>query len=167
MKKFKKIIIGVIIVLTAYTVTGFFILPVISRYVLVKKLSVRLNREVFIKQLRMNPYDFSVTIKDFIIKEQGSQKPFLSFEELYLNIKGSSVIKRVFVINELKLDNPFVNIIRHKDRIYKYNFSGFDKFSRIHIRQCSESAENSKTVFEINEAAKKRNISGNNGNSHR
>jgi len=56
----------------------FFSFAAIIRHVAVKELSEQLGREVSIRQVKLNPYDFSTTICGLMIKDHDGQ-PFLSW----------------------------------------------------------------------------------------
>ncbi|MBW1706894.1 MAG: hypothetical protein JRJ86_17325 [Deltaproteobacteria bacterium] len=101
---FKKIIIWVASILAFYTVCGFFILPPVLKSVSVKKLSENLHREVAIEDIKINPYKLSMTIKGFVIKEPDGSKPFVLFDNLYINLQSMSAFKLGLVVKELRIE---------------------------------------------------------------
>lgn len=117
----KKIIALVLAVVVLFTIAGFFIIPPVLRYILIKKLSENLHRKVSIEKIQLNPYALSLRIKGFKILERGSTDTFVSFDELYVNIQSVSIVRRGLVIKEAGLKAPYVNVIFNEDR--SYNFS--------------------------------------------
>ncbi len=117
----KKAAIWVSASLFVFTVVGFFVLPPIIKSVLIKKLSASLHREVSIKKISVNPYVLSIDIADIVVKERSGAKTFVSFANIYLNLQSISIIKGGPVLSEVRLDSPYVNVIRNEDG--SYNFS--------------------------------------------
>jgi Domain of Unknown Function (DUF748) len=117
----KKTFIGVLIFLVVFSVVGFFVVPPILKSVLTKKLSEELHRQVAIRQVKANPFMLSVTVRGLLIKERNDRDPFVSFDELYLNFQSISILKRGLILSEIKVNKPYVNIVRNEDS--SYNFS--------------------------------------------
>jgi len=117
----RKILIWLLSLLVAFTVTGFFILPPIIKSVLIKKLSEQLHREVSIRQININPFVLSGDIKGFVIRERNSQDVFMSFEELYVNLQSVSIFKRGPVLSEIRLEKPYLRIVRSEENIYNFS----------------------------------------------
>jgi len=117
----KKTFIGALIFLVVYSVAGFFLVPPILKSVLTKKLTEGLHRQVAIRQIKVNPFVLSATVRGFLIKERNGGDTFVSFDELYLNLQSISVLKRGLVLSEIKVNKPYVNIVRNDDG--SYNFS--------------------------------------------
>jgi len=121
MGRLKKFIIGIAIFFAVYTITGFLILPPIIKSVAVKKLSEALHRPVVIQKIKLNPYALSLTIIGLTVKEREEPTDFVSFNSLYVNLQGVSIFKLAPVIKELRLERPFVRVVRNMDG--GYNFS--------------------------------------------
>jgi uncharacterized protein involved in outer membrane biogenesis len=117
----KKILVGILIFLFVFTVTGFFVLPPIVKSVLTKQLSANLHREVTIGQVRINPYTFSVTVRGLAVKERSSAATFVSCKELYVNLEGTSLLRLALILKEIRLTEPYINVVRKDD--LSYNFS--------------------------------------------
>ncbi len=117
----KKTLIRALIFLVIYSLAGFFLVPPILKSVLTKKLSEGLHRSVSIRQIKVNPFVLSATMRGFLIKEPNGRDTFVSFDELYLNLQSISVLKRGLVLSEIKVNAPYVNIVRNEDG--SYNFS--------------------------------------------
>ena len=116
----RKIVLWLLATLLLYTVLGFLVLPPIIRHFAVKELSRLLSREVSIQRVQLNPYDFSTTIRGLMIKDHDGQ-PFISWDEVYINIQLSSFFGRTWVFKEISTTSPFVRVQMTKD--YTFNFS--------------------------------------------
>jgi uncharacterized protein involved in outer membrane biogenesis len=119
--RLKKILVGLIIFFAAFTLLGFFGLPPILKFVLVKKLSESLHREVTINQIKLNPYALSIAIRGLTIKDKDRSETFVSFEEIFVNLQSLSALKRALILSEIRLKQPFIKITQHPDG--SYNFS--------------------------------------------
>src|ERR1700743_1919845 len=123
-RKFALWIFGLLIF---YALAGFFILPPVARRVAVKELSRQLDREVSIKQIKINPFALSVTVDGLLIKDKDGQ-PFVSWDEVYVNFQLSSFFGKAWVFKEISTTKPFVRVEMNKG--YKFNFSDLiEKFS--------------------------------------
>ncbi len=119
--RLRKILTGALIFLVLFTITGFFIVPPILKSVLISKLSEKLHREVTIQKIKVNPFMLSIDIKGFVVKDRGNSGTFVSFDELYLNLQTASVWKGGPVIKEIKIDRPYINVIRNEDATYNFS----------------------------------------------
>ena len=119
--RLKKILIGLIIFFVVFTLVGFFVLPPILKTILTKKLSENLHREVTIKQIKINPYALSVTVRGLMVKDQATSEAFVSCEEIFLNLQTLSALRMALILKEIRLTKPFIKVTRHPD--LSYNFS--------------------------------------------
>ena len=122
MRILKKIIIGLLIFLVVLGIAGFFIAPPLVKPFIMKKMSGALHRKASIEKISINPYAISVTIKGFSLEDPGKPKPFVAFDELYVNADlMSSLFRRALILKKITLTNPYVGIARKTDS--SYNFS--------------------------------------------
>lgn len=117
----KRYVLWPAVALAAFAVIGFLILPPIVKSVLVKQLSGKLHRPVAIRTIRIDPFALSVRVEGFSMKDRDGTGPFLSFEELYLNLQAASLVSGGPVLREILLRSPNVTVIRNED--FTYNFS--------------------------------------------
>jgi hypothetical protein len=117
----KRVLIGLIIFFAVFTLFGFFGLPPIAKFLLAKKLSEALHRQVTIQQIKTNPYAISLTVRGFLVQDRGGSEKFASFDELYVNLQSISVFKMALVLSEIRLKEPYLSIKRNEDS--SYNFS--------------------------------------------
>jgi hypothetical protein len=123
----KLILWGVGLVLF-YTVFGFLILPLIVKHVAIKQLSRQLDREVTIRQVRINPYVLSGTIRGLLVTDKDGEA-FLSIGEAYANFQLSSFFGKHWVFKEVHTTQPYIRVQINKD--YTFNFSDLaTKFSK-------------------------------------
>jgi len=101
----RKWVIRVVGFLLIYTVFGFLILPWIVKLIAVKQLTKQLDRETTIRQVRINPYALSGTIRGLLIKDKDGQ-PFISFDEAYANFQLSSFFGKPWVFKEVWTVKP-------------------------------------------------------------
>jgi uncharacterized protein involved in outer membrane biogenesis len=113
----KGLVAGVGVVLV-YTFFGFLALPPILKSVLSKTLSETLHRKAAIREVRVNPFELSVTIRGFSISERTTPGTWISAEEVFANLQWASVIRGGPVLSEVRLARPFVNIVRRPDGSY-------------------------------------------------
>jgi hypothetical protein len=143
----KKVLIGLIIFFAVFTLFGFFGLPPIVKSLMAKKLSEAFHREVTIKQLKINPYALSITVRGFLVKERGSSDTFASFDELYVNLQSISAIKMALVLKEIRVKQPHIKINRMDEKTY--NFS--DLLGKKETKPVNEPAEKPKPLrFSLN-----------------
>ncbi|MBA4417028.1 MAG: hypothetical protein C0392_03815 [Syntrophus sp. (in: bacteria)] len=115
-----KILVWATGFIALFSIIGFFVVPPVMKSVLIKKLSENLNRDVFIKQIKVNPYTLSVSVKGIAIKNRGKTETFVSLDELFINASIASVFKRAIIIKELRIAGPYVRIIRNNDESYNF-----------------------------------------------
>ena len=116
----RKVLLWVFGLVLFYAVAGFLILPPIVRSVAVKQLSRQLDREVSIKQLNINPFVLSTTVRGLLIKDLDGE-PFISWDEVYVNFQLSSFFGHAWVFKEISTSKPFIRVRMNRD--YTFNFS--------------------------------------------
>lgn len=122
MRIFKKIIIGLLVFVVVLGIVGFFIAPPIVKPLIMEKMSAALHRKASIQKISINPYALSVRVKGFALEDPGAPKPFVAFDELYVNADlMASLYRRALIMKKVTLTNPYVGITRRPDG--SYNFS--------------------------------------------
>ena len=121
MRRFKKPLIGLVLLFVAYTLLGFFVLPPVLKSILIKKLSENLQREVNIEKIKVNPYILSVTVQGFKVKDRGSSETFAACDEIFVNLQSLSALKWELILKEIRIRQPFLRLVRNADG--SYNFS--------------------------------------------
>ena len=121
MHRLKKPLIWSIAVFAAVILFAFFGLPPLMKSLLIKRLAATLHREVTIQKVKINPFTLSVTVKGLLVKDRETSDPFISFDEAFLNLHSLSVLRLALVLEEIRVNQPFIRIVRHLDN--SYNFS--------------------------------------------
>ncbi len=125
--KVRTIIIVAFGLFCLYSITGFLILPPYIKRMAVEKMSHQIGRQVSIESVSLNPYTLVVRVRGFEIKEEDGRTTFLSFSNLHVNLQIKSIFKKGAVIKELKLEKPYVRLVRVDAN--SYNFSDIiDRF---------------------------------------
>ena len=120
---------GIAIFLVLFAVVGFFVVPPVAKYYLVKTLSELLGRQVAVADIDVNPFSMLAVVKGFSVKERDASEVFVSFGELKLNLQAESIFRLAPILREVKLINPYVHIVRNADG-HTYNFSDLiEKFT--------------------------------------
>ena len=107
-----------------YTLFGFLVFPWIIKLVAVNQLSKEFDRETTIRQVRINPYVLSGTVRGLLVKDKDGQ-PFLSLEEAYANFQLSSFFGRHWVFKDIWVIKPYLRVQINPD--YSFNFSDLIK----------------------------------------
>ncbi len=126
LKRMKKPLIWLAAVFAVLLALAFFGLPPLVKSLLIKRLSASLHREVSIREVTVNPLTLSVTVRGLLVKDRATSDTFASFEELFVNVQGLSALRAALIVKEIRLSQPFIRIILHRDNTY--NFS--DLFER-------------------------------------
>ena len=116
----RKLALWMIGLLLFYTILGFLILPPIIRAVAVKQLSKQLDREVSIRQVKLNPFALSATVRGLLIKDKDGE-PFVSWDEVYVNFQLSSFFGKEWVFKEISTTRPFVRAQMNKDGTFNFS----------------------------------------------
>jgi len=122
MRILKKIIVGLLVFFVILGIAGFLIAPPLVKPLIIKKMSAALHRKVSIEKISINPYAVSATLKGFSLEDPGQPKPFVAFDEFYVNVDlTSSIFRRALILKKITLTKPYVGIDRRPDG--SYNFS--------------------------------------------
>lgn len=136
MSRWKKILLWCISILVVLILFGFFGVPPILKSVLVKKLSVALNRDVSIQKIFINPLSLDLKVQGVVISEKGSKDRFFSMDRFETGV-GLAILKGNIALRRIYLKNPYVNIIRNED--------GTCNFSDLLEKKTSEETGSAKT----------------------
>ncbi|MGB7630141.1 MAG: DUF748 domain-containing protein, partial [Candidatus Deferrimicrobium sp.] len=112
-----------------YALFGFLALPPILKSVLSKTLSETLHRKTTLRNIRVNPFELSVSVRGLAISERDSPATWVSAEEVFANLQLASVIRGGPVLGEIRMSRPYVIIVRRQDG--SYNFTDLiDEFTK-------------------------------------
>lgn len=103
-----------------FGVLGFLVAPYFVKSALEKSISEKLHRTATIRELSINPYALSATIKGFALKERSGADVALAFDELYVNVEAASLLRLAPVIGKIKLVGPHLRVVRNADLSYNF-----------------------------------------------
>src|SRR5580704_14084691 len=112
----------IVIALAIYTVVGFFVVPAIIKWQMLKRLPALTKRDAAVKQVRFNPYALSLTIRGFALTEPGDTNDvFVSFDEFYVNFEmWASLFKRSWVFKKISLAKPYAQLSYKADGTFNF-----------------------------------------------
>ncbi len=93
-------------------VTGFLVAPPLVRSIAESKLTELLHRPVTIEGLSINPYALSAEVRGLRILEREGGATALGFASLYANVEAESLFRGGVVVQEVKLVEPMVSVVR-------------------------------------------------------
>ncbi|MBK9063660.1 MAG: DUF748 domain-containing protein [Acidobacteria bacterium] len=106
------------VLLAFWSLVGFLLLPAILRPVVERKIGEALHRKATLREMSVNPFALSVTLKGLDVRDRDGTGPFLSFESLYVNAEVSSVFRGGPVLRAITLEKPAVHLARVTESAY-------------------------------------------------
>jgi len=97
-----------------YSLVGFFLAPYLIKTYAIPAVAETLKRPVLIKDVEVNPFALSLRLIGFEIRET-NQSALLGFEEFFINLQASSLIRRAYVFDTIRLTMPYVSARISKD----------------------------------------------------
>jgi Domain of Unknown Function (DUF748) len=97
-----------------YALVGFFLLPYLITAYAIPAIAEKLKRPVLIKEVELNPFALSLRLTGFEIREP-DQSALLGFDEFFVNVQVSSLIRRAYVFETIRLTMPYVSARVFKD----------------------------------------------------
>ena len=106
-------ILAMVLVLL-YALGGFFLVPYLIKAYAIPAVSEKLKRPVLVKEVELNPFALSLRITGLEIRES-DQSALFGFEEFFVNLQASSLIRRAYVFDTIRLTVPYVSARVSKD----------------------------------------------------
>ena len=97
-----------------YTLVGFFLAPYLIKAYAIPAVAEKLKRPVLVKEVELNPFALSLRLTGFEIRET-DQSALLGFDEFFVNFELSSLIRRAYVFETIRLTMPYVSARVFKD----------------------------------------------------
>lgn len=88
-----------------YAIFGFLIAPSIVKSSLISNIADQLGRKATVEEIKINPFVLSATLRGFEMREPDGER-FLGFEELYVNFQLSSLFRRAYTFDTVRLTAP-------------------------------------------------------------
>jgi outer membrane protein OmpA-like peptidoglycan-associated protein len=104
-----------------FTLFGFFGFPFILKAVVTNQLPKVLHRAATIQEVHFNPFYWTLQIKGFSLKDQEGTAPFLTFDELALDLESASLWHRGPIVRDVVLKAPRLSIVRNEDQTYNFS----------------------------------------------
>jgi len=117
MRRVGYVLIGTLL---AYSAFGFLVLPGIIESQAERLTHEKLQRQLTIGSVDVNPFALTLVARDIKMMEQKGDAPFASFEALRLDLSFQSVLRLAPVIQELHLSKPYIHLVRTEP--HRYNF---------------------------------------------
>ncbi|WP_414662320.1 DUF748 domain-containing protein [Horticoccus sp. 23ND18S-11] len=106
--------------LLLFTLVGFFLLPVIAKSQLEKRLSAELGRRVSVEKVRINPYAVSVTLENFSIREPDGTTPFVGWRRLYVDVDVLASLWKEWAVSEISLEGFAARVAIKPDASFNF-----------------------------------------------
>jgi uncharacterized protein involved in outer membrane biogenesis len=97
-----------------YALAGFFLVPYLITAYAIPAISEKLKRPVLVKSVELNPFVLSLRLTGFEIRES-DQSTLLGFDEFFVNLQASSLIRQTYVFDAIRLTMPYVSARISKD----------------------------------------------------
>ncbi|THJ25428.1 MAG: DUF748 domain-containing protein [Nitrospira sp. CG24E] len=97
-----------------YTLVGFFLAPYLIKAYAIPAVAEKLKRPVLVKEIELNPFALSLRLTGLEIREP-DQSALLGFDEFYINFQASSLIRRAYVFDTIRITVPYVSARVFKD----------------------------------------------------
>jgi Domain of Unknown Function (DUF748) len=101
---------AVLLLLAAYTLAGFVLVPRLLRSALMEDIPKTLGVTPAVGEIHFNPFLFQLEIKDFSLSGQDGEK-LLGFGRLFVAFELSSIWHRAYSFADIDIDAPFVNAV--------------------------------------------------------
>lgn len=108
-------------VLAMVGVAGFFVAPPLVKSLAESKLSEALHRPVTIEGVSINPYALSAEVRGFRMLEREGGATAVSFSSLYANVEAESLFRGGIVVEEVRLVEPLVSVVRLEGQHYNWS----------------------------------------------
>jgi hypothetical protein len=97
-----------------YTLVGLFLIPYLIKAYAIPAVAEKLKRPVLVKEVELNPFTLSLRVTGLEIRE-ADQSALLGFDEFFVNLQASSLIRRAYVFDTIRLTVPYVSARVFKD----------------------------------------------------
>ena len=108
-KVIKRLVYSVLVIVV-YALLGFFLAPYVLQPVIVDNVSSKLDRDVRLESIKINPFSLSATLNGFSVAGKHTSQ-LVGFEKLYVNFQAISLFKKVIAFDEISIVRPQVKIM--------------------------------------------------------
>ncbi|WP_442498618.1 DUF748 domain-containing protein [Methylobacter sp. sgz302048] len=115
-----KVLLAIAIVLAVYAVAGFYVVPAVLKSKLPDIIEQQTGRKASIEKIQFNPFSLFASLEGIEVQEKNGQ-PFAAFDRFHFNVNALESIKQsVLVIDDVRLEKPFVHIARQKSGDFNF-----------------------------------------------
>ena len=132
MKRWKKaslITAGIVLLLAGLIA---FVLPGIVKSQAVQRVEAATGRKLGIGGISINPFTWTVVVRDFRLSETGGGGTFFAFSSARIAVSPATLYRRAPVISAAHVASPYTRIVRVGAN--RYNFTDLLKFLPLHPR---------------------------------
>jgi len=108
-KRTKGVIYSGILV-SLYAISGFFILPLIIKPLVIDTVTEKLERQAQLEAVEFNPFTLSISLKGFNISGKHTDK-LLGFDLLTLNLQAFPLLQKTVSFDEIIINKPEVSVL--------------------------------------------------------
>ncbi|MFZ6709909.1 DUF748 domain-containing protein [Undibacterium sp. TC9W] len=99
-------------------------LPGVVKRIAAEQVQQQIGRKLDMTDIRFSPFKLALTIEGLTLYEADQRTAAVKVKELVLNLSLASVFRQALIVDEVKLTEPYVHIIRTPGEGYgRYNFS--------------------------------------------
>ncbi|MES2036203.1 MAG: DUF748 domain-containing protein, partial [Pseudomonadota bacterium] len=99
-------------------------LPGIVKRVAAEQVQQQIGRKLDMADIRFSPFKLALTIEGLTLYEADQRTPAVKVKELVLNLSLASLFRQALIVDEVRLTEPYVHIVRTPGDGYgRYNFS--------------------------------------------
>lgn len=103
-----RVLIGTLLsLITLYTLAGFLLLPYLLQSYVVPKVADQIKHPIVLREAAFNPFALSLQLKGLEIRDQ-NETPMLGFEELFVNLRVTTLLLQKVAFDEIRVVMPFV-----------------------------------------------------------
>jgi hypothetical protein len=97
------------VLVAAYALAGFWLVPSIAERELPRLVEERLHHRARIGEIRFNPFTLKLQLREFAL-ETKEGRPVLGFADAVLDLEWHSLLRRAWVLDEVRLVDPAVQV---------------------------------------------------------
>ncbi|MDI9571180.1 MAG: DUF748 domain-containing protein [Pseudomonadota bacterium] len=122
MNRIKLVLAGVLILSLLVVAASFILVPTLGKSLLLRKAEEVLQRPVAVDRISLNPATLALSVRGITIGDREEQTPFLTLEELQVNLAGfASLARRALILDEFRIVAPRLRIVRLPDGAYNFS----------------------------------------------
>ena len=103
---------GLTLIVALYAIFGFFILPDMVKSKTEQLVREKLNRQLSIEKVDVNPFLLTASVRGVELREVNSPVLFASLEQAELSLSVQTLFRFAPVVREIHLNAPYVHLVR-------------------------------------------------------